>query len=50
MSVVAIAILLLPGKSEAWRRWVQELQSSRQAEYMAGLRRWGISTRALLDS
>lgn len=42
MPVIATAIPLLPGKSEAWRRWVQELQSSRHAEYVAALRRWGI--------
>lgn len=42
MHVIATAIPLLPGKSEAWRRWVQELQGSRHAEYVAALRRWGI--------
>lgn len=42
MHVIATAIPLRPGKSEAWRRWVQDLQGSRHAEYVAALRRWGI--------
>ena len=42
MPVVAAAIPLLPGKSEAWRRWVQELQESRRADYAAFLSRLGV--------
>jgi uncharacterized protein DUF6176 len=43
MIAIMTAIPLLPGKSEVWRRWVQELQGLRQAEYAEALRRWGIS-------
>jgi len=42
MAVVAAAIPLLPGKGEEWRRWVQELQGSRHAEYAASRKRLGI--------
>jgi hypothetical protein len=43
MIAIMTSIPLLPGKSEAWRRWVQELQGSHHPEYDAALRRWGIS-------
>jgi Family of unknown function (DUF6176) len=43
MHAIATAIPLLPGKSEEWRRWIQELEGSCHAEYVAALRRWGIS-------
>lgn len=43
MPIIASAIPLLPGKSEVWRRWVQELQGSRHSEYAEFLRRHGIS-------
>ena len=33
--MIAIAIPLLPGKSEAWRRWVQELQSGKPSIWRA---------------
>lgn len=42
MAVVTAAIPLLPGKGEEWRRWVQELQGSRNAEYTASRNRLGI--------
>ena len=42
MAVIAVAIPLVPGKSEEWRRWMQELQGSRNAEYTALRSRLGI--------
>jgi len=40
--MVAAALPLLPGKGEEWRRWAQELQGSRHAEYAALRNRLGI--------
>lgn len=42
MAIVAAVMPLLPGKSEEWRRWVQELQGSRRTEYAASRNRLGI--------
>ncbi len=39
MAMVAAALPLLPGKGEEWRRWAQELQGSRHAEYAASRNR-----------
>jgi hypothetical protein len=44
---LTIAVPLLPGQSEAWRRVVQELQESRRADFAAAYRRWGIRHLAL---
>ena len=35
--------LIRPGKSEAWRRFVQELSHSRRAEYEASRRQLGVT-------
>ncbi len=47
MAMVAAALPLLPGKGEEWRRWAQELQGSRHAEYAASRNRlcmeWSLS-------
>ena len=43
MAVVTAALPLLPGKGEEWRRWAQELQGSRHAEYAALRNRLGIT-------
>lgn len=37
-----IVLPLLPGRSEAWRRFQQELQESRRADFESVCRRWGI--------
>ena len=42
-----IVLPLLPGQSEAWRRFLQELQGSRRAEFDAACRMWGIRSLAL---
>jgi hypothetical protein len=36
-----------PGQSEAWRRFVQELQGTRREEFGAACRRWGIRSLAV---
>jgi hypothetical protein len=43
MAVLALALPILAGKQEAWRRFCQELQESRYSEYEAARRRLGIS-------
>ncbi len=35
---------ILPGKAEAWRRFMQEMEGSRRREYEASRRRLGIRT------
>lgn len=42
-----IVIPMLPGKSEAWRRTMQELTGSRRADFDDALERWGIVTLSL---
>jgi hypothetical protein len=37
-----IVLPLLPGQSEPWRRFLQELQASRRAAFDAACQRWGI--------
>lgn len=39
---VIIVAPILPGKAEAWRRFMQELSGSRRSEYEASRRRLGI--------
>jgi len=47
MPAVAFASLILPGKQEAWRRFLQEMREFRQSEYEESHRGLGI-TRELL--
>ena len=44
---LTLVVPLLPGQGEPWRRFVQELQGSRHAEFAAARRRWGLRTLAL---
>jgi hypothetical protein len=39
---LTIVLRILPGQSEAWRRFLQELQESRREDFDAACRRWGI--------
>jgi hypothetical protein len=50
MASLAFALPLTPGKTEAWRRWADELLGPRRAEYEASRRRFGITVeRAFLQ-
>lgn len=40
--MVIVVAPILPGKAEAWRRFMQELLGSRRSEYKASRRRLGI--------
>ena len=44
---LTLVVPLLPGQSEAWRRFLQELQDSRRADFDAACRRWGLRALAL---
>lgn len=39
MRACTFALLLLPGKQEAWRRWLQEMQETYRSDYEA-FRQW----------
>ena len=43
MVVIALAAPIRPGKHEAWRRFIQEIQGLRHAQYQAARRRPGIT-------
>jgi hypothetical protein len=43
MASMAFAIPLTPDKTEAWRRWSEELAGPRRAEYEASRRRLGLT-------
>jgi hypothetical protein len=40
---IVFAAPILPGKSEGWRRWLQEMIEVRRPEYEASRRRLGVS-------
>ena len=44
---LTLVLPLRPGQSEAWRRFLQELQASRHADFDAACRRWGLRSLAL---
>jgi LmbE family N-acetylglucosaminyl deacetylase len=49
MALTAIAVPILPGKTEAWHRFVAELKGPRRAEYRAARRRLGVRERIFLQ-
>jgi hypothetical protein len=42
MASLAMTLPLLPGKTEAWQRWAQEISGARLSEYQASRKRLGI--------
>jgi hypothetical protein len=50
MAVLALAIPILPGKTEQWRQFVGELQGARRREYQASRKRIGVHERAFFQS
>ena len=44
---VTIVLPLLPGQSEPWRRFLQELQASQRSAFDLACRRWGIRSLTL---
>jgi hypothetical protein len=43
MPTLRLVLPILPGKVEAWRRFCQELQGVRRADYQASRRRRGVA-------
>ncbi|MHB1416257.1 MAG: hypothetical protein ACYC1C_13495 [Chloroflexota bacterium] len=50
MSLLAMATPILPGKTEEWRRFAEELRGSRYREYAASRRRLGVRERVFFQS
>jgi len=49
MALFAVAIPIAPGKTEAWRQFVAELNGARRAEYKASRDRLGVQERTFLQ-
>lgn len=47
MTVMTFAMLILPGKHEAWLRFIQEMRDLRSGEYQESRRRVGITEEAI---
>ena len=46
MAPLAMALPLLPGKTEDWKRWVQEMAGPHLSEFQASRKRLGITREA----
>jgi hypothetical protein len=49
MALIALAIPIAPGKTDAWRRFVGELNGARNAEYRENRARLGVHERSFLQ-
>ena len=49
MAMFAIALPLLPGKTEAWRGFIKELQTTKKADFDASRQRLGVRERTFLQ-
>jgi hypothetical protein len=50
MPLMAVAFPILPGKTPAWRTWMDELNGPRRAEFEASRREAGLRERTFLQS
>ncbi len=50
MTLIAVAFPILPGKTEAWRSWMGEINGSRRAEFDESRRNAGVHERTFLQS
>lgn len=50
MALAAFAAPILPGKSEQWKRFADELRGPRRNDHMASRRKLGVWERAFLQS
>ncbi|MBI3979487.1 MAG: hypothetical protein HY331_14995 [Chloroflexi bacterium] len=50
MALLAFAAPVLPGKTEQWRRFAEELMGPRRNDYVASRRRLGVRERAFFQS
>jgi hypothetical protein len=47
--LMAVAFPILPGKTDAWRTWMEELNGSHRAEFVASRRAAGVHERTFLQ-
>lgn len=50
MALMAVAVPILPGRTEHWRRFARELNGPRLSEFNASRRRLGVRERVFLQS
>ncbi len=50
MSLMAVAFPILPGKTDAWRAWMAELNGPRHDDFADSRRRAGVHERTFLQS
>ena len=50
MALMAVAFPLAPGQSEAWHAWMEELATTRRAEFVASRRAAGVRERTFLQA
>ena len=50
MPMVAVAFPILPGKTDEWRTWMSELNTSRRDEFVESRRQAGVHERTFLQS
>ena len=50
MSLIAVAFPILPGKTEAWREWMAEVNGSRREEFDESRESAGVHERTFLQS
>ena len=48
--LMAVAFPILPGKTDEWRTWMEELKGPRHEEFVASRRRAGVHERTFLQS
>jgi hypothetical protein len=49
MALMAAALPLLPGKTDDWRKWIEELNGPRRDEFVESRRRIGVRERTFLQ-
>ena len=49
MPMMAVAMPLLPGKTAAWRKWLEELNGPRRQEFVESRQRVGVRERTFLQ-
>jgi hypothetical protein len=49
MPMMAVALPLLPGKTAAWRTWIDELNGPRREEFVESRQRAGVRERTFLQ-
>ncbi len=49
MPLMAVAFPILPGKTDAWRTWMEELNGPRREEFVDSRRRAGVLERTFLQ-